>query len=105
MRDAREATAFVAADVAFHLRVAQSARNGVLRSMLGGTQSLLHAWISRVIAAAGDTTPSYLEHVPVFEAIEAGSADAARVAIRRHLDLAGARLSETLAEYSGLPPR
>jgi GntR family transcriptional regulator, transcriptional repressor for pyruvate dehydrogenase complex len=105
MRDATEPTEFVAADVAFHLRVAESARNSVLRSMLGGTQSLLHAWISRVIAAAGDTTQSYVEHVPVFEAIQLGSSAAARKAIRQHLDLAGARLSDTLAEYSGLRPR
>jgi GntR family transcriptional regulator, transcriptional repressor for pyruvate dehydrogenase complex len=105
MRDARDTTEFVAADVAFHLRVAESARNSVLRSMLGGTQSLLHAWISRVITAAEDTNPSYLEHVPVFEAIERGSVTAARKAIRQHLDLAGTRLSETLAEYSGLRPR
>src|SRR3954452_19673927 len=105
MREAPDATEFVAADVAFHLRVAETARNSVLQSMLGGTQNLLHAWVSRVIAAAGDTTPSYLEHEPVFHAIERGSAPAARKAIRQHLDLAGNRLSETLAEYTGLRPR
>lgn len=102
MRDAPEAGEFVAADVAFHLRVAQTARNTVLQSMHSGTQSLLHAWISRVIAAAGDTTPSYLEHVPIFRAIEQGSVTAARKAIREHLQAAGARLNDALAEYPGL---
>lgn len=105
MRDATEATDFVAADVAFHLRVAQAAKNSVLQSMHGGTQSLLHAWISRVIAAADETKPSYLEHEPVFQAISDGDVAAARSAISRHLQLAGARLNDTLAEYSGLRPR
>ena len=82
MRDATEATDFVAADVAFHLRVAQAAKNSVLQSMHGGTQSLLHAWISRVIAAADETKPSYLEHEPVFQAISDGDVAAARSAIQ-----------------------
>jgi len=105
MRDATEATDFVAADVAFHLRMARTAKNSVLQSMHSGTQSLLHAWISRVIAAADETKPSYLEHEPVFQAISDGDVAAARNAIRRHLQLAGARLNDTLAEYSGLRPR
>ncbi len=105
MRDATEAADFVAADVAFHLRVAQTAKNSVLQSMHSGTQSLLHAWISRVIAAADETKPSYLEHEPVFQAISDGDAAGARSAIRRHLQAAGARLNDTLAEYSGLRPR
>jgi|ERR1700722_2675085 GntR family transcriptional repressor for pyruvate dehydrogenase complex len=105
MRDATEAADFVAADVAFHLRVAQTAKNSVLQSMHSGTQSLLHAWISRVIAAADETKPSYLEHEPVFQAISDGDVAAARNAISRHLQLAGARLNDTLAEYSGLRPR
>lgn len=105
MRDATEATDFVAADVAFHLRIARTAKNSVLQSMHSGTQSLLHAWISRVIAAANETKPSYLEHVPVFQAISDGDVPAARNAIRQHLQLAGARLNDTLAEYSGLRPR
>jgi GntR family transcriptional repressor for pyruvate dehydrogenase complex len=105
MRDTTQAADFVAADVAFHLRVAQAAKNSVLQSMLSGTQSLLHAWISRVIEAADETTPSYLEHVPVFEAISGGDEAAARAAIRRHLELAGARLNDTLADYAGLRPR
>jgi GntR family transcriptional repressor for pyruvate dehydrogenase complex len=105
MRDAPEAGEFVAADVAFHLRVAQAARNSVLQSMHNGTQSLLHAWITRVIAAAGDTKPSYLEHVPIFQAIEQRNATAARKAIREHLQAAGSRLNDALADYPGLRPR
>jgi GntR family transcriptional regulator, transcriptional repressor for pyruvate dehydrogenase complex len=105
METATESDEFVAADVAFHLRVARSARNSVLQSMLSGTQSLLHAWISRVIAAAGDMTPSYLEHVPVFQAIEAADVAAAQAAIRDHLDRAGARLSDALADYPGMRRR
>jgi GntR family transcriptional repressor for pyruvate dehydrogenase complex len=105
MRDAADTTEFVAADVAFHLRVAGAARNAVLQRMLGGTQSLLHAWISRVIAAADSTTPSYLEHEPILLAIEQSDAAAAQDAMRVHLDKAGERLSDTLAQYTGVQPR
>lgn len=105
MRTATDAAQFVPADVAFHMRVAEAAKNSVLRSMHSGTQSLLHAWISRVIAAAEDTTPSYLEHVPVFEAIRDKRVAEARKAIRQHLHKAGERLSNTLVGYQGLRPR
>lgn len=105
MREARNGADFVGADVAFHLRVAQAARNSVLQNMLSGTQSLLHAWISRVIAAEDDTKQSYQEHEPVFRAIEEGSVTDTRAAIRKHLRQAAARLRDALAEYPGLPPR
>jgi GntR family transcriptional repressor for pyruvate dehydrogenase complex len=100
MRAAGADESFVRADVAFHLRIARTAGNPVLQKMLESTHSLLHAWISRVIEAAGDTRPSVNEHVPVLEAIEAGDVDAARAAIRDHLDRAGTRLRATIDAHS-----
>ncbi|MCC7022392.1 MAG: FadR family transcriptional regulator, partial [Thermomicrobiales bacterium] len=61
------AEAFVDADVAFHLRLAEAARNSALRDVLSGIQALLRAWIGRVIAQ-GSVDISYGEHVPIFEA-------------------------------------
>jgi len=98
MRGAPADQRFVEADVAFHLRIARAAGNPVLQQMLESTHSLLHAWISRVIEAAGDTNPSLSEHIPVLEAIEAGDVEGARAAIREHLDRAGARLSATISQ-------
>jgi GntR family transcriptional repressor for pyruvate dehydrogenase complex len=100
MRAAPADQHFVEADVAFHLRIARAAKNAVLQQMLESTHSLLYAWISRVIEAAGDTRPSVSEHVPVLEAIEAGDVEGARAAIRDHLDRAGSRLAATISEHS-----
>lgn len=97
MREAPPDQRFVEADVAFHLRIARAAGNLVLQQMLESTHSLLHAWITRVIQAAGDTHTSVAEHVPVLQAIEDGDVDAARAAIRDHLDRAGSRLSAAVA--------
>jgi len=100
MRAAPADQRFVEADVAFHLRIARAAANPVLQQMLESTHSLLHAWITRVIEAAGDTNMSVGEHVPVLEAIEAGDVEGARQAIRDHLDRAGDRLSATVSEHT-----
>lgn len=100
MSETKDTAAFARADVAFHLRIAQAARNAVLQQMLGSTQSLLHAWITRVIDAAADTRPSYLEHAPILAAIEKKSAAAARAAMRDHLNRAGERLSATMAQHA-----
>lgn len=98
MQRSRSTDAFVKHDVAFHLRVAEASGNTVLSNMLGSIQSLLHVWIRRVIAAAGETAPSYDEHVPVFEAIKNQDPEAAVAAMSEHLEAASARLRNALEE-------
>jgi GntR family transcriptional repressor for pyruvate dehydrogenase complex len=109
--DMREAAArhdpeaFTAADVAFHLRVSQSARNETLGQVLQRVATLLRVWISRVMHAAESFTPSLDEHVLVCEAIEQGEASPAREAMRRHLELAFERLAATLPADDALDGR
>ena len=98
MRTAPADERFVEVDVAFHLRIAHAAGNAVLQQMLESTHSLLYSWITRVIEAEGDTSTSVAEHVPVLDAIEAGDVEAARAAIRDHLDRAGSRLVDAMSE-------
>jgi GntR family transcriptional regulator, transcriptional repressor for pyruvate dehydrogenase complex len=98
MRDATEIPAFVDADVAFHLRLAEAAGNLVLRDVHSSIQALLRTWIARVMAAAGSISPSYEEHEPVFEAVRAGDAVAAQHAMAAHMASAADRLIETLAK-------
>lgn len=98
MKSAPDKPSFVEADVAFHLKIAEAARNPILQQMLGSTQSLLRAWVLRVVESQGDTAPSYREHTPVFAAIAAQDTEAARAAIRSHLQKAGDRLKRALAE-------
>jgi GntR family transcriptional repressor for pyruvate dehydrogenase complex len=89
---------FVEADVGFHLRVAEAAGNVVLSDMLSGVRALLRVWIRRVIEAAGETGPSYKEHLPVFEAIERGDREAATAAMAAHMQGASARLKASIEQ-------
>jgi len=99
-----DGAAFVAADVAFHLAVARAAKNTVLSDVLASVQSLLQVWVTRVIRAAGDSQPSFLEHVPVFEAILARDPAAAVAAMKAHLSAAQKRLMVALeTEGRGYP--
>ena len=88
---------FVDADVAFHLRLAETARNTALREILSSIQALLRAWIGRVIAAAESTEVSYREHVPIVDAVERGDPAAAAATMEAHMTSASERLRVALA--------
>ena len=94
-----ETAAFVDADVEFHLRLAETARNSALRDVLSSIQALLRAWIGRVISE-GHRDTSYAEHVPILEAVRARDARAAERAMDAHMRSAASRLQETLARES-----
>ena len=87
---------FIEADMKFHLRLAEAARNSVLAGILTNIRSLIRVWISRVTRAADSVAPSYQEHVPIMEALEAKDPAAAAAAMAAHLDSAGAKLARTL---------
>jgi GntR family transcriptional repressor for pyruvate dehydrogenase complex len=90
-----EVETFVDADVAFHLRLAEAARNTALRDVLSSIQSLLRAWIGRVIAE-GHRELSYNEHVPILEAVRARDVAGAEQAMDAHMQSAARRLQATL---------
>lgn len=94
--EAHDAQRFVEADIAFHFRVAESAGNIALSDILASIRSLLQAWVSRVIGAAADFAPSYVEHVPILEAIERGDIGGARAAMELHMRAASGRLFLTV---------
>jgi GntR family transcriptional repressor for pyruvate dehydrogenase complex len=93
------AAGFVDADVAFHLRLAETARNSALRDVLSSIQALLRAWIGRVIAE-GYRESSYQEHVPIFEAVNARDVRAAEEAMDAHMRSAAGRLRAALDRAS-----
>jgi GntR family transcriptional regulator, transcriptional repressor for pyruvate dehydrogenase complex len=99
-RNGVEAVAFVDADVEFHLRLAEAARNSALRDVLSSIQALLRAWIGRVIAE-GHREASYAEHVPILDAVRAQDALAAEAAMEAHMQSAARRLRATLERVSG----
>lgn len=95
-RSANDEDAFVEADVSFHLKVAEAARNSVLRDIHSSIQALLRAWIGRVIHAADSTLPSFEEHPPILEAIRDRDPDRAKLAMESHMQSAAKRLATTL---------
>lgn len=99
MRDAGDTESFVDADVAFHLGIAAATDNIVLSNMLTSIASLLKVWIRNVVDAAESREPSYLEHVPIFEAIKVRDGDAAAEAMAAHMEGATCRLNAALAEH------
>lgn len=90
-------TEFVAADVEFHLRVAEAARNETLFQIMSSVRSLLRVWIARVMDRPDAQVVATAEtHVPIYEAIRAGDAQGARDAMEEHMAWAYARLEETI---------
>jgi GntR family transcriptional repressor for pyruvate dehydrogenase complex len=96
MQAASDTATFVAADLAFHIRVAEAASNLSLLQIMASIRSLLHVWITRVRAAEVDNRRSTDEHEQVRRAIEAADPEAARAAMEAHMDSATRRLSLTL---------
>ncbi|HET9662439.1 MAG TPA: FadR/GntR family transcriptional regulator [Thermomicrobiales bacterium] len=96
MKQATAGSSFVEADVQFHMRLAEAAGNLALRDIHSSVQALLRTWIGRVLATPGSLEPSYLEHVPILDAIVAGDPRAAQGAMEAHMTSAAGRLRETL---------
>jgi GntR family transcriptional repressor for pyruvate dehydrogenase complex len=88
---------FVAADMAFHLQIAEAAGNETLFQVMTSVRSLLLVWMTRVGPTVG-LGLSADEHDPIYRAIEAGDAAAARTAMEAHMTWAVARLEETLIQ-------
>lgn len=98
MSDATTTSEFVDADIAFHLALADAARNSVFSDILSSVQSLLRVWITRVIDEAGTTEPTHSEHFAVFGAVSVGDGAAASIAMQRHMDHAASALLRTLEQ-------
>ncbi|MFP7761213.1 FadR/GntR family transcriptional regulator [Marisediminicola sp. LYQ85] len=88
---------FLQADIRFHLQIAISADNVVLRDLLQSTRSLLRLWVERGLSERDQAEAAYREHLAVFEAIEARDPAAAFTAMRDHMATAGHRLESASA--------
>nr|WP_270891725.1 FCD domain-containing protein [Streptomyces sp. DHE17-7] len=93
MRDAGgDVTAFIDADIAFHLETARIARNSVLSDILHSIRALLQVWMERVSDIEGTVSGTLCEHDAVLEAIRARDPEAADRAMAEHMRMASARL-------------
>lgn len=95
--EADDLEGYVAADVDFHLAVADASGSPVLSNFLANVSVLLKVWAKRVIFAAGETQSSIVRHIPILEAIEAGDEPAARAAMEAHMERARRRLAEAVS--------
>jgi GntR family transcriptional repressor for pyruvate dehydrogenase complex len=94
--------AFLQADIRFHLQIALSADNVVLKDLLQSTRSLLRLWVERGLSERDQAEAAYREHLAVFEAIEAHDPEAALRAMRDHMATAAERVRS--APVQGGPP-
>jgi GntR family transcriptional regulator, transcriptional repressor for pyruvate dehydrogenase complex len=88
--------AYVEADIAFHLGIAEASGNSVLANLLTSLRSLLRVWADRVLHHAGETHTSLAMHEPIVAAIVDGDPERAREAMRAHMERAHRRLREAL---------
>jgi GntR family transcriptional repressor for pyruvate dehydrogenase complex len=88
--------AYVDADIAFHLRLAQAGGNAVLASLISNIQSLTRVWATRVLEHAGETASSLAMHEPIVDAVATGDVAAARRAMEAHMERATRRLHAAL---------
>ncbi len=102
MKKAKTPEAFIEADIAFHLRLAQAAGNETLLQIMESTWSLLQVWISRVVRATANLAQVVEQHEVLFAAIEAGDGDAAARAMENHLASTFERLEDTFDQTRGL---
>ncbi|BBC29833.1 GntR family transcriptional regulator [Streptomyces graminofaciens] len=89
---------FPEADTAFHAALDELAGNTVLRDMLKGMRAMIQrGWVERT-GAVRPREIAYADHVPIFEAVEKGDAEAARAAMAAHMEGASRRLREALVQ-------
>ncbi|HEX4212944.1 MAG TPA: FadR/GntR family transcriptional regulator [Candidatus Dormibacteraeota bacterium] len=93
---------FTDADAEFHYAIARAARNRVLFQVLETLHNVVRVWIYRnFVQFSDETTQSYQQHVPIYEAIRAGDVEGARLAMAAHIDQATQRLQITIEQDGG----
>lgn len=88
--------AFIAADIAFHLQIAEATDNESFLQIMISVRSLLQVWIARVVHATEDSARLAAEHAPIYDAIAARDSEGAARAMDDHLGQALARLEDTI---------
>ncbi|WP_055413948.1 MULTISPECIES: FadR/GntR family transcriptional regulator [Streptomyces] len=102
MREAGgDVTAFIDADIAFHLETATIARNTVLSDILHSIRSLLQVWMERAGDIEGTVAGTLKEHGAILQAIRDGDPQAAERAMAEHMQCASERLWSSLSAEEG----
>jgi GntR family transcriptional repressor for pyruvate dehydrogenase complex len=87
---------FTAADVQFHLTLAEASRNTILAQLLFASRSLLERWITRSLAVSSTDALALEQHREIVRAIAGHDQVRARDAMRLHLQEMGRRVLDQL---------
>jgi GntR family transcriptional repressor for pyruvate dehydrogenase complex len=85
-RSLHDPDAYVEADLDFHLALAEAAGNPLVLSLLDSIVGLLREQRARIFNVNGGPERGQFHHKRILAAVESGNADAARQAMRDHLD-------------------
>jgi DNA-binding FadR family transcriptional regulator len=88
MQVAADRHGYVAADIRFHLAIAEVAGNPVLLTMLRVLLGLLRPCFEKVLLVGKTRSKSDASHQRIYRALLEGAADKAQAAMREHLSLA-----------------
>jgi GntR family transcriptional repressor for pyruvate dehydrogenase complex len=88
--------AFIEADARFHLQIATSSGNVVLRDLLQSVRSLLRLWVERALQDTEQAAIAYREHRAVLDALAARDPDGAEAAMRAHMQTAATRIEHAV---------
>jgi GntR family transcriptional repressor for pyruvate dehydrogenase complex len=84
-RSLRDPDAYVEADLDFHLALAEAAGNPLILSLLDSIVGLLREQRSRIFNVDGGPERGQFHHKRILAAVEQGNPEAAREAMRAHL--------------------
>jgi GntR family transcriptional repressor for pyruvate dehydrogenase complex len=76
---------YIAADVRFHLAIAEATRNRISLHLMHAIRDLLHRALASIYHIPGSAERSLEQHEAILAAITKGDAGSAREAMRRHL--------------------
>jgi GntR family transcriptional repressor for pyruvate dehydrogenase complex len=85
-RSLHDPDAYIEADLDFHLALAEAVENPLILSLLDSIVGLLREQRSRIFAVDGGPERGQFHHKQILKAIERRDRDAAREAMRAHLE-------------------
>ena len=94
-------TAFMESDTRFHMAIARAAQNPIFENMGSTIQSIVRIWYPKTYFIPETKDRTIAEHRAIAEAIGAGDAHQAALAMQKHLTAAGERLRRILSTDEG----
>lgn len=92
---------FTSADIEFHFKIAETARNVTLARILRAIQSLLRQWIDLALKQPDTYTMAVSHHAEIFDAIANHDESGAAAAMRTHLEEMAQKIQRVVDSTDG----